>query len=204
MNPVIAPAGIHDLEELAALHRRCFGGYMNTKLGNAYLKKNIAWYITQPDAALLKLTVNERITGYAAAIAAGSTARMNRSLLTTAMLAFASRPWLLLQKRFAAAALQKLNGMFTPATPAEHEPMTGKGMHLLSICVDEQRQGHGYGKLLLREMEKQAAEKGFDYLRLFGYKHNAAALKFYTDAGWNPLRESESGLYFYKSIHPAD
>lgn len=59
--------------------------------------------------------------------------------------------------------------------------------HLLNVCVAKDRQGHGYGRTLLRAILQIARGHGVERVFLEVRPSNSGAIQLYFDAGFNEI-----------------
>jgi len=59
-----------------------------------------------------------------------------------------------------------------------------EGAHIVTVVVDENYRGKGYGRMLMREMERYAKDKGMKVLMLDTEPDNSRALIFYLKNGY--------------------
>src|SRR5947208_14434295 len=82
------------------LHLKAFAGRMTARLGSAYLRAFISWFLGAPNAiALVAADEQGAILGYVIGAPVGYTTTMNRQLIWVAARSLIVRPWLLLDRK---------------------------------------------------------------------------------------------------------
>ncbi|MCC7552543.1 GNAT family N-acetyltransferase [Candidatus Micrarchaeota archaeon] len=61
-------------------------------------------------------------------------------------------------------------------------------LYISSVIIDKREQGKGYGKALMKDIEKKAKEQGFDEITLDVSTENERAVKFYEKLGFETAK----------------
>ncbi len=61
-------------------------------------------------------------------------------------------------------------------------------LYISSVIIDKREQGKGYGKALMKDIEKKAKEQGFDEITLDVSAENERAVKFYEKLGFETAK----------------
>lgn len=200
----IRPLCLDCLEETVEVHIAAFPGYLNTKIGRAYLRKFFVWFITSENA--IALSANDqtgKVVGYV--IGAFNYGRaLQKYLMLTAILGILTHFWVLIDIQFVKKVLnrfglRKKTNSVAPLLPPLPRPINS----LVGIGVSPEFRGCGVGEMLIKEFEKASITSGLQSICLSVYPNNFAARKLYEKAGWQPGLEPEDpndAMYYTKLI----
>lgn len=201
----IVPITAKAIPAVVKIHRDAFQGYMNTRLGDGYIKAFIEWFQqAEQNISLLALDESEdraMPAGYVVGAPWGWDAKLNRDLFWFAAVRAGVRPWLLFNEQFRRTIAVRLgmikDGGLSNAPP--HPVLPEPTMSLVGIGVATSARGKGCGILLLEAFEQRARELRMRSMNLSVYPDNAAARKLYEKMGWQPFvvpaRKRESMFY---------
>lgn len=189
-----------DAQAVAAVHMEAFPDSALTKLGIEAVRRYYEWQFVGPhDMVPLGAYSGDQLLGFCfGGIFRGALSgflKKNRSYLALSVL---KKPWLVANPIFRdhllagvrnlKPAANKSQPAETPAAPAEPRPFG-----ILSIAVSPRCQGGGVGKIIMRESEAVARQRGFQKMRLTVSTDNQQAVSFYERVGWKKvLREGET------------
>lgn len=178
-----------DLPWVIAVHREAFRGYMNTRLGDRYLRHFFEYFIAEPAAiALVSEGADGRIGGYVVGAPLGYSRALDRRILLPALTGLLTSPGLLLDARVRSTAFGRLRGLLRRPPPAPPAPvLPAPCMSLVGIGVSEAVRSRGHGRALLQAFEPRARSLGAKSMRLSVYEENRKARDAYERAGWQPF-----------------
>src|SRR5712691_10662148 len=105
------------LTPVCDLHLSAFAGRMTARLGPAYLRAFMSWFLRAPNAiALVAADEQGAILGYVIGAPVGYTTMMNRQLVWVAARSLIARPWLLFNWQVRATLKARLGFMFGRST----------------------------------------------------------------------------------------
>ncbi len=187
-----------DAKAVTAVHMEAFPDSALTKLGAEAVRRYYEWQFVGPhDMVPLGAYIGGEMQGFCfGGIFRGALSgflNKNRSYLALSVL---KKPWLLTNPIFRDHLLAGVRNLKPAAaktppaeTPSAPEP---RPFGILSIAVNPTCQGSGVGKLLMRESEAIARQRGFQKMRLTVSADNQQAISFYERGGWKKvLREDE-------------
>lgn len=192
------------IAEIVAVHRKAFAGYMNTKLGRAYLCAFFDWFRKDESAIALVALVDGKVGGYAVGAPYGYQDRMSRDLFGSALTATLIRPWNFFDSRFRARIRKRLEGLISQVPAEDGEPIPPRPFaELVAIGVSPDLRGKHISDMLMESFESEARLQGMKSLRLTVYKDNAPARRFYERCGWLawPTPGGEF-IYYYLKFPP--
>lgn len=210
---VIRKALSSDLAGIAYCHKRSFPDSFYSLLGMKYLEGMYSWYLAYPYTFLLCAEKENKIVGFVGGLlkggsaSVGSASGMTQHTFWLGVRSILSRPWLLLHPKFIPRykfvfknILMRITRRFRPAMSRNTlgiKPHAG----LVSIAVDPQFHGKGYGHALLKEFESVCAALGYDFLQLSVHNENRSAIVAYERSGWTITGHQEDGtLVMSKSL----
>lgn len=194
---------LSNVSEVVQLHRLTFVGYMNTRLGTAYLHSFFRWFCEAEDAIALVAHSDSGPVGYVVGAPLGYTTRLNRAVLPAAMLGMALRPHLLFDPKIRFAIAERWRAFRGTATPDNAPDIPSTTYSLVGIAVHPEAQGQRIGLKLMDAFQQEAAAKGARSLRLSVYSDNLAARKLYKRAGWTcHPRGGPWADYYFKVLSP--
>ena len=177
-----------DLEAVCTVHLDAFKGSMNTRLGRAYVRSFLRWFVEAPEAAAFVATYGGAIAGYAVGAPDGYQRDLNRTVVVSALAGMLAHPWVLVDPRVLRTSFARVRSLvgLKPAGSTLTLP-SGPRMSLVGIGVASTARGLGLGTLLIRAIEDAARAAGMRAVTLTVYRDNIAAIHAYKRAGWRDL-----------------
>jgi len=216
--------GLHDcryermsqehLQQVVALHEKCFPGYYLTNLGPSFLRALYGWYVQGSDAiAHVAIDRGESVAGFVAGTVDDSNYR--RSLFRSAWwrmaLAlgrrFITNPLLTLRlmgerKDLIRQALSAVSsGHSTKARPTDADSDRDQPTaSLVSIGVRPSARRLGLGAALSEVFVREAWDRGCERIVLSVRDDNVAARRFYESLDWEEVSRSSRAYHGSLSI----
>ena len=199
------------LHNMALCHIACFPKSLSSRLGVAYVKKTLEWFLANPNRFLFHIEIDGKIVGYCGGfvpqkVGDGSSSGMLQHAFNEAISGLITHPWLLLhsevrqQYRFLWLNIKR---KFTGKTiPMGNNSVPQKQPHhvgLVVIGVHPDYRGSGVAKELADEFEKRAKTYSRNELMLSVKKDNTRAINAYKKFGWGVYEEGKS-LYVMTKI----
>jgi ribosomal protein S18 acetylase RimI-like enzyme len=191
--------------EVAKVHSHAFAGYMNTRVGTAYVKAFLSWFLRAERAIALVATDNSsKIIGYIVGAPLGYNGPMNRDLFWVAARGIIMRPWLFFNTQFVSTIIARI-GFILGRSPVRHEEpaLPWPTMSLVGIGVSPLAQGKRVGVFLMQAFEVRARELQMRSLRLSVYSDNMVARRLYEKCGWHPYPKpirGEEAMYYIRIL----
>jgi ribosomal protein S18 acetylase RimI-like enzyme len=194
-NPTICNLIAQDLPEVTRIHMKAFPKSALTLLGAEGVHRYYDWQLQGPhDAVALGIFREASLAGYCfAGVFRGSLSgflRKNKQFLAWKVL---SHVWLVANPLFR-QRLSSAQNILTQMRkrPSSSPPVaTLRSFGILSIAVDPDLQGQGYGQQLMLAVEAVAIERGFSRLNLTVAAENKQAISFYEGVGWCKTLDAE-------------
>jgi ribosomal protein S18 acetylase RimI-like enzyme len=205
MGLTIIPMTAEMIPETAKLHATAFSGYMNTQIGNTYVRAFLNWFRQAKNTiALVAIDENAKIIGYVVGAPLGYNRSINRDLLWVAAVGIIVRPWSLFRAHFRNNLITRLRLILKCAPAPRAEPVLPKPtMSLVSIGVSPSDRGKKVGRRLVQAFETRAGELQMQSLRLSVYPDNTAARQLYENCGWqlySGLAGKKEALYYFRVL----
>ncbi len=196
---VIRNLEVKDLPGVAAIHIVAFPDSALTMLGIEAVRRYYEWQLTGPHEAIpLGAFTNAELMGFCfGGVFRGAMSgflHKNHIFLTGRVL---THPWLvtnsIFRERLAAGVriLKRLGRPKASVPPSKNQ--IGKSFGILSIAVHPRCQGLGVGKLLMKESEEVACQRGFREMDLTVHPDNHQAFRFYESLDWEKI--SNNGVW---------
>jgi len=190
---------VKDLSGVAAVHVAAFPGSALTMLGTEAVRRYYEWQLLGPhESVSLGAFLGPEVVGFCVGgIFRGAMIgflRKNRIFLTWRVL---THPWLMTNPifrerlTFGTRILKISTKPKASAPPAKNQII--KSFGILSIGVHPKCQGLGVGKLLMKESEDVARQRGFREMDLTVHTDNHQAVKFYESFDWKKI--SNNGVW---------
>lgn len=180
---------VKDLLSLTAIHQMAFPNSALTMLGTEAVRRYYEWQLLGPhEVTALSAFANGELVGFCfGGIFRGAMSgfvRKNRQFLIWRVL---THPWLatnpIFRDRLTMGAHVLKSRRPKASIPRPMSPNVSP-FGILAIAVHPQRQGLGIGKLLMREAEDIARQRGFREMDLTVSPDNHQAIKFYEGLNW--------------------
>jgi ribosomal protein S18 acetylase RimI-like enzyme len=202
----ITPLQADQIKEAASLHKAAFTGYLNVRIGDAYIRAFLRWFQQEQDGiALCAVTEEGKIVGYVVGAPVGYNVSLTKKTLLPALMGMMVRPWLFFDSRFRRVVAARLLDYFKRAKlnrrPTKRVDLPWPVFSLVGIAVSPSGRGQGIGKQLIAAFEQEVLARGGRTGRLSVYPDNAAARKLYERAGWQPYSYSDDpkqAMYYFK------
>ncbi len=190
--------GEADLQKVASLHQKAFRDSALSRIGLEPIRRYYAWQFTGPHTCYAVGAFNEQdmLFGFCfAGIFRGSLTGFlaaNKRFLVRWVL---THPWLIVSP----LVIDRIKMAFrlfagkrepVPTTYLSKYPHFG----ILSIATDPEKQGHGIGKLIMNDVEREALSRGFNHLQLTVHPTNSQAVAFYERCGWERVND-DAGVW---------
>ena len=196
---LISDTRIDDLDNLVNCHKSAFPKSLSSLLGEKYIKKMLEWYITSNRGVIFHIKKDNFIVGYCAGVITnfknqlGASSSINQYTFNYILMSLLTKPWLLFHqdiKKKIPYILKAILIKFKITNKgvgskynkkAIFEPYLG----LISIGVNSNYQGQGYGSTLLDEFESRAIKKyQVNKIILSVNNNNHQAIKSYLNNNW--------------------
>jgi ribosomal protein S18 acetylase RimI-like enzyme len=200
------------LEQVAALHEACFGGYYLTRLGPSFLRAMYGWYAEDPQAiAHVALGAEGRVVGFVAgttraedyhrslfrrrggALLGALVARLLSSPVETVRLAWERKDLL----------PQALSSLLARGSSGSVESAPGPEVgaaSLVSVGVEPSQRRSGIGRRLTELFVKEAGQRGCEVVTLSVREDNPGARLFYESMDWTEVSRSSEEYHGSVSI----
>jgi ribosomal protein S18 acetylase RimI-like enzyme len=188
---------LEDLREVTLVHLAAFPDSALTKLGAESVRRYYEWQLLGPhDAVALGVFVNRRLFGFCfGGVFRGSTSGFLNSNWAYLLWRVLTHPWLATNPEFrkrAGVGARLLQRTKPPGLPASQKlASTDRSFGILSIAVHPQSQGLGLGRVLMKESETAARQRGFDQMDLTVHPNNHQAIQFYKILGWEKAGQQD-------------
>ncbi len=198
-----------DIPEVIQVHQQAFQGYLNTQLGDLYLKTFFEWFISAKNAISLgAFDQKEHIIGYVVGAPLGYRLDLEKKLIFPAILGALLNFWIIFSPRFRKIVLDRL-GFYNSkrqlggqlSSPIDEIP--SPTISLVGISVLPSARGNKVGEILMMSFEEQALLQNIKAMRLSVYPDNVAARKLYERMNWKvyyQLSDPDSAMYYYKVL----
>jgi ribosomal protein S18 acetylase RimI-like enzyme len=194
------------LDSLAACHMACFPQSLSTKLGAAYVRKTLEWFLVSPNRFLFHVDVQGKIAGYCGGFVPqktgdGSSSGMLQYAYNEAVKGLMKKPWLLLHKevrpqyRFLWLNIKrKFTGKVIPIGNPGNNPTPPAHVGLVVIGVHPAFRGSGIAQQLVDEFERKAKAYKRNELVLSVKVNNKRAIGAYKKFGWS-IQKTQQRTY---------
>lgn len=186
----VQPITEKHIPSLVKVHREAFAGYMNTKLGDGYIKAFLRWFSNAENGiAFMAVDEEENAIGYVVGAPYKQwDVKAKKELFIPVAIGVAFRPWLIfnpqvLKKIFNRLGFDRNKRLLSE--PELHEP----AMALVGIGVADIAKGSNCAFSLIGAFESEAYELKMNSMILEVYKNNKRARCFYEKCGWKPFIE---------------
>lgn len=192
----------NNIMETIQVHKQAFRGYLNTQLGDAYLKAFISWFIDEEKGIVIgAFDDGGNLVGYIMGAPVGYKQELDKHIMSAALLGALTHFWLFLNPRFLSAVFSRvgLGRDLSLQTPQLSFPV----MSLVAIGVIPPSRGKNVGEALMMAFEEQSLKRHMNGLRLSVYPKNIAARELYEKVNWSPHRETRNpnhAMYYYKRL----
>jgi ribosomal protein S18 acetylase RimI-like enzyme len=185
----LVPMTAEMVPAVAKVHRVAFAGYMNARIGSAYVRTFMNWFLQVDQAiALVAIDSDGQVIGYVVGVSQGCARSMNRDLFWAAAAGMIVRPWLFFRAQFRTIIMNRLRLILgrSPAGRAEPE-LPEPTMLLAAIGVSPSARGKKVGQGLMQAFEVKARQLQMRSLALSVYSENVVARRLYENCGWQPF-----------------
>lgn len=190
------------IEEMIRVHKQAFRGYLNTRLGDGYLRAFLGWFINSEKGLVLGALNGEgHLVGYVMGAPLGYGAELNIKILPSALLGALTHFWLFGEPRFLKVAMKRLGLKKSQSQQTLYLP--SPAMSLVGIGVLPGMQGKKVGEALMGAFEAEAVGRGMKALSLSVYPDNLAARRLYEKMEWLPYTETINpgdAMVYYKRL----
>ncbi len=192
------------ISQVAYVHQHAFQGYVNSQLGQGYIKSFINWFAKNDQSIALCAIDQEEICGYLVGAPIGYTNELNKAIFWNAFLGTVTHFWVFFKPKYFRVLMARLGLYGSPSSQIPDLPRPT--MSLVGIGVLPSARGKGVGKNLIQTFENCALQQNMGSLRLSVYPDNTAARKLYESMGWEPCKDvvTPSGAIYYHKIISAD
>src|SRR6266536_4862836 len=201
-----------DLTKISECHRNCFVNSFSTKVGNAYTKKTLEWFLIAENRFLSHIESDNHLVGYCGGfkslyVGNGSTSGMLQYAMKEAMKGLIRKPYLLfhpdLLKRYPLIFKNIFERIFNskkniPA--AIHYDNVKIG--LVVIGVDPDYRGKGIFELLMQNFEEECKKRNVTRITLSVKASNARAIAAYKKVGWQIASQTKKDMDMFKMMLP--
>lgn len=202
---MIVPFDKRHVCDVIPIHRDAFAGYMNTRLGDGYVRAFLEWFIDNPACSVALVAEHEgRTAGYVVGCLQQSERTMVRAISPMAARGLVRRPWLVLQGDVRNKVKERLRLLARRGGEGvQPPPLTEPVMGLIGIGVASCARGHKLGSGLMDAFEAACVARGMGSMFLSVYPDNRAARALYEGHGWQtPPGDPFGGraLYYAKTL----
>lgn len=191
----VVPMTPEMLSTIAELHLIAFKGYMNTRVGNAYVRSFMNWFMRTKGAVALAAVDGQEVLGYVVGIPTESLHAMDVDLLPVGAIGVLLRPWLFFSAPARRTLRTKIKSILNKHLPEPAEfYLPRPTMELVGIAVSPVARGRKVGSRLVERFETASRELGMRSLKLSVYPDNAPARRLYENSGWSPVPGSEASV----------
>ena len=206
-DPVIVPMTEVMVDQVVKLHLSAFEGYMNARLGPAYLRALMRWFVqNEHSIALAVIDGNQQIIGYAVGTSLDSEGEMTRHLFWIAFLATLVRPSILFSGQFRKTIRTRLS-LLLRRHPSQHTypELPTPVMSLTGIAVSPSARGTNISSHLMEAFVTRARALQMRSLLLSVYPHNTPARRLYERCGLQALPSPStktSAMHYFSILEP--
>jgi ribosomal protein S18 acetylase RimI-like enzyme len=203
---MIREANLHDLEQIATIHTKCFDNRFLAKLGPELLAKYYKEFVDDQNIFLVSIDEEDNaINGFIlgtphAAVAADRFVKNNAAKLSLKTLLllfkFDRVTWISVLR----TAGKSIKRMCNRPNVTSYQPGL-KMLSLHSICVSNEFRRQGIARALIGEFEEKLVKKGYEGYRLSVKKENKGAIHFYTRVSMSVCGETNTRLQYEKLIN---
>ena len=197
--------------QVIQLQKIAFQGYLNSRIGQPYIRAFITWFQESEDGiALCAVNQSNQTIGYVVGAPDGYFASMNRKIIWPATFGILLRPWLFLDPHFRQVVRGRLRTIF-PFLSRNQASSTQLHLpqpifSLVGIGVHPDARGKQVGEKLMLAFENEAIARQAKSMRLSVYPDNTPARKLYTKVGWEPFEipqkpNSNKAIYYFKVLN---
>jgi ribosomal protein S18 acetylase RimI-like enzyme len=210
--PVLVNSSLQQLPEVARCHMASFPVSFGTKLGYAYTKKSLEWFLAGENRFLFHIEEDNKVIGYCGGFRSkgtgdGSTSGMMQYAMKEAAIGMFKKPWLFFHKdvmRFYPLIIKNIAGKITGAKkiPVVNPVVNHMPSHigLVVIGVIPAYRGKGYFELLMQNFETECIKRHAAKMILSVKTSNARAIAAYKKAGWEVSLETEQAIEMHKLL----
>lgn len=192
-----------DLDTLTNVHMIAFKGYSNTRIGRNYVKSFLKWFVDYPEGIAIAAVYNGIEAGYVVGAPIGYQSKMNKDLMSTAIMGFVTHPWVVLNTKILKIVASRVSTLIRRKKDLKTFTKNdlGKTISLVGIAVSPEFGGLNIGSALMDEFESRALGNGFEIMRLSVYDDNNKALALYKKSGWIELSRKDNTITLSKEIN---
>ena len=174
-----------DLENLIQIHINSFQGYLNTSLGENYVRSMLKWFIKLDSALLLVCYNSEQIIGYAMGAPDGYSVNLQKALLPKMIWGILTHPKFFAHPKFFGQLKIRIRNMFKMKSQLSDEIQLEKQIFrkndtytLVGLAISPEFRGTIIIFQLLKEFENHVWAKKFKAIRLTVYKFNKSEMRY--------------------------
>lgn len=199
------------LDAVTECHRTCFASSFGTKVGYAYSRRSMEWFLAGDNRFLFHVTSHGKVIGYCGGfqskgIGDGSTSGMMQFAMKEAITGIIKKPWLLFNKEirpFYPLIFKNIYRkifakqiVFQPTPSNNFSNIIG----LVVIGVLPAYRGKGCFNLLMQHFAEVCKKRGSYQMRLSVRTSNVRAIAAYKKAGWLIGAQKKETIEMYKNI----
>ncbi len=189
-----------DLTKISECHRNCFVNSFSTKVGNAYTKKTLEWFLIAENRFLFHIESDNHVVGYCGGfqssyVGDGSTSGMLQYAMKEAMKGLMRKPYLL----FHPDLLKRYPLIFRNI----FRRILNSKIGLVVIGVDPDYRGKGVFELLMQNFEEECKKRNVAKITLSVKVSNARAIAAYKKAGWKIASQTKKDMDMFKIMPPS-
>jgi len=201
------------LDGLANCHMHCFPNSFATKLGKAYVRKTLDWFLVSDNRLLFHIEIEDQIAGYCGSFIPsgfgdGSSSGMLQHAFKEAVWGMLKKPWLLLNKEIMdfypfiiKNIRQKIFGK-KKIKRIQVDVYTNYPPHigLVVIGVEPKFRGSQVFPELMKNFEKESIKAEIFTCKLSVKKDNERAIRAYKKFGWFIAEEHAKTFVMEKKL----
>jgi ribosomal protein S18 acetylase RimI-like enzyme len=208
----LSATSLQQIPEVAICHMGSFPGSFGTRLGYAYAKRSLEWFLAGDNRFLFHVTDADKVIGYcggfqSAGMGDGSTSGMMQYAMKEAAMGMFKKPWLFFHKDVLRFYPLIVKNIFRKITGSKKQTVTSTVVHnstrnigLVVIGVDPAYRGKGCFELLMQHFEVQCRQRNASNMVLSVKTSNARAIAAYKKAGWLIASEAEKAIEMHKPL----
>ena len=198
------------LSSVAVCHIASFPLSFGTKLGLAYTKKSLEWFLAGNNRFLFHISNDDKVIGYCGGFQSkglgdGSTSGMMLYAMKEAAIGMIKKPWLFFHKdiiRFYPLIIKnifkKLTGKKSSSFSSVETNNKLSAVGLVVIGVHPDYRGKGCFELLMKHFEETCKQRNAAKMILSVKASNKRAIAAYKKAGWQTGLQTPKAIEMHK------
>ena len=202
------------IDKLAECHMHCFPDSFATKLGKAYVRKTLQWFLSTDKGLLFHVEVENQIAGYcgsyvSSGLGDGSSSGMLQYAFKEAIIGIIKKPWLLFNKEiidFYPFILKNIRRKIFGAKKNsrlenDRYKTRNKEIGLVVIGIEPAFRGTDVFPVLMKNFQEEAIKLNIFIGKLSVKKENDRAISAYKKFGWFIVEEHAKTFVMEKKLN---